>query len=31
MERSRKDVALHILTAIAVLVLLSYLIFAPSI
>ena len=31
MERSRKDVALHILTAIAVLALLSYLIFAPSI
>jgi hypothetical protein len=31
MERSRKDVALHVLTAIAVLALLSYLIFAPSI
>jgi hypothetical protein len=31
MERSRKDVAFHVLTAIAVLALLSYLIFAPSI
>jgi hypothetical protein len=31
MERSRKDAALHVLTAIAVLALLSYLIFGPSI
>jgi hypothetical protein len=31
MERSRKDVALHVLTAIAVLALLFYLLFAPSI
>jgi hypothetical protein len=31
MERSRKDAVLHVLTAIAVLALLSYLIFGPSI
>jgi hypothetical protein len=31
MERSRKDATLHVLTAIAVLALLSYLIFGPSI
>jgi hypothetical protein len=30
-NRSRKDIALHVLTAIAVLALMSYLIFAPSI
>jgi len=31
MERSRKDLALHILTAVAVLTLLSYLIFGPPV